>query len=248
MNDLARRIGVLIPPANFVCETEYPHAVPPQFSFHFNRLTRTEREISAASLVAMKHSAISAAKALSYAGMEVIAYACTSGSFLSGASSHEQIADDIGAALKLPAITTSTAILKALRHLKARRVFILTPYPLPVTRETVRFISESGFDVVSSYTFDCPDSSSIAAVPEAAVAALLREKALEFRSKIDAMLVTCTNLRTLGGLEALEAECDVPIVSSNSATLWAAIRILDPALSLPTLGRLGLVPTPGLRR
>lgn len=236
------RIGVLIPPANFSCEAEYPYATPRRFSFHFNRLQRPEAAISAESLLAMKDSALSCAEGLGLAGVDVLAYACTSGSFLAGTGSHREISDQLTAAQRVPAITTSTAVLEALRHLGARRPYVVTPYPEPVTKQTLAYLSAGGFEVPEWHSFDCRDSRGIAAVREADVVEVLVAAARRHgpHGSIDALLVSCTNLRTLGALAELEDRCGLPVVSSNSATIWAAVRAVDSAVPLPALGRLGL--------
>jgi maleate isomerase len=240
------RIGVLIPPANFACETEYPHSTPRRFSFHFSRLQRPETAISAESLLAMKDSALSCAEGLRFAGVDVLAYACTSGSFLAGSGSHREISDQLTSALGVPAITTSTAVLEALRLLGARRLFVVTPYPEAVTKQTLAYLSVGGFEVADWHSFDCPDSRSIAAVREADVIEVLKSAARRYRERgsIDALLVSCTNLRTLGGLAAWEDQYGMPVVSSNSATIWAAIRAVDATVPLPALGRLGVTGVP----
>ncbi|MCW4019071.1 MAG: hypothetical protein NWF00_10410 [Candidatus Bathyarchaeota archaeon] len=42
----------------------------------------------------------------------------------------------------------------------------------------------------------------------------------------EAVFVSCTNFRTLEAIPALEAKLQKPVVNSNSATLWAALRVL----------------------
>lgn len=239
MDTIARRIGVLIPPANFVCETEYPYAVPKDISFHFNRLQRPESTLSAESLVAMKTSAADAARGLAYAGVSAIAYACTSASFLPGAGSHDSVAASLQAALSIPAVTTSTAVLEALARLGSQRPFVVTPYPTHIAEHTNEFLRANHIDPVASFTFNCADSSGIASVSASAIANVIRRET-GGRDGIDAVLISCTNLRSLGYLEALENELGIPVVSSNSATVWAAVRLLDADLPLPALGRLGL--------
>lgn len=189
----------------------------------------------------MKNSALSCAKGLQFAGIDVLAYACTSGSFLEGPDAHRDISNKLTSALRIPAVTTSTAVLEALRHLKASRLFVLTPYPAAVTERTLELLTASGFEVMGSHSFDCPDSRSIAAVREEDVFESLESAARRFRRPggIDALLVSCTNLRTLGRLAQMEERCGMPVVSSNSATVWAAVRSLDARVPLPALGMLG---------
>lgn len=41
-----------------------------------------------------------------------------------------------------------------------------------------------------------------------------------------ALFISCTNLRTVEIIDRLEKELRVPVVSSNTATLWAGMKVL----------------------
>ena len=42
----------------------------------------------------------------------------------------------------------------------------------------------------------------------------------------DGMFISCTNLRTIDVLAQLEAELNVPVISSNLATCWGCLQAL----------------------
>ena len=54
----------------------------------------------------------------------------------------------------------------------------------------------------------------------------------------DALLIACTDLPTLPLVPDLEAALGVPVVTSNNATLWAALRAAGIGDRLEGLGRL----------
>ena len=54
----------------------------------------------------------------------------------------------------------------------------------------------------------------------------------------DACLITCTDFPTLPVHEGLEKKLGVPVVSSNQATLWAALRRAGIGDKIPRLGAL----------
>jgi maleate isomerase len=54
----------------------------------------------------------------------------------------------------------------------------------------------------------------------------------------DCVFISCTNLRTFGVLQNLEEEIGIPVVSSNSATLWDMVRRVGLDGLKPGLGRL----------
>ncbi|MDX1747133.1 MAG: hypothetical protein R3324_14445 [Halobacteriales archaeon] len=50
--------------------------------------------------------------------------------------------------------------------------------------------------------------------------------------------MSCTNFRTLEAIPLLERDLGKPVVSSNSATLWAALNLLGVDTSEVELGTL----------
>ncbi|MCY4108296.1 MAG: hypothetical protein OXG11_04610, partial [Chloroflexi bacterium] len=52
------------------------------------------------------------------------------------------------------------------------------------------------------------------------------------------LFLSCTNLKTFEILEDLERKVGIPVVSSNSASLWAALRALEVDCAISGLGAL----------
>lgn len=236
-HNAVKRIGVLAPPANVALERELPRYLPEGVVTNHNRLSRPEAKLTKASLLAMGESAMRAARDLAYARPDVVMYGCTSGSFLDGFGKEAAIAERITGLIGVPAFTTSTAVLEALHALGARRVFMVTPYPDEVNAHELEFLRHHGFEVPGWDSFRCAVSEEIRAITSEEVAALvLRNRAAI--AGCDAVFVSCTNLLVLDQVEALEAELGVPLVTSNQASLWAALRRLGVAADGVACGRL----------
>ena len=56
--------------------------------------------------------------------------------------------------------------------------------------------------------------------------------------RADGMFLSCTNLRTIDVLAPLEQELQAPVISSNVATAWAALRALQVNEARPGFGSL----------
>lgn len=67
------------------------------------------------------------------------------------------------------------------------------------------------------------------------VAGALADRA--FPHNADAVFVSCTNFRTFEAITALEQKLCKPFISSNSATLWASLRVFGSKCTLE-LGQL----------
>jgi maleate cis-trans isomerase len=54
----------------------------------------------------------------------------------------------------------------------------------------------------------------------------------------DGILISCGNLRTFEAIESLEKDFGLPVVTSNQAGLWQALRMAGIKDKLTDLGRL----------
>ncbi|MEN3293928.1 MAG: maleate isomerase [Burkholderiales bacterium] len=226
MNNQLRRFGVLAPPGNIAMERELPSLLPAGVTLNHNRLSRPGNGITSESLLAMANSIERAAHDLAQAHPEIILYGCTSGSFLAGVGREAEIAQRIADMTGIAAVTTSTAVIAALRAVKAQRVFMVTPYPDDINAHEVEFLAHYGIAVGGSDTFRCQTSEAIRAVASEQVGDLvLRHKA--DIAQCDAVFISCTNLLTTDQIDRLEGELGKPVISSNQASLWTVLRHMD---------------------
>jgi maleate isomerase len=241
--DLIRRIGVLLPPTNAACEAEFPHYMPDACAVHFNRLSRPGTELSHESLLGMIGSVERAARDLADLHPSVMLYACMTGTFLAGHALHGDMGDRIRHETGIPGITTATAVLEALHTLRAKRVFMVTPYPDFINNQEIEFLAFHGITVTRCDSFLHEDSLQNVRKTSAETADLV----LRNRDRLehaDAVFISCTNLKSMDQLARLEAELGIPVISSNSATLWLGLRLIEAQIDRLPLGSLyGLDPT-----
>lgn len=224
--DPIRRVGVLLPPTNAACEAEFPRYMPENCAVHFNRLSRPGTQLSHESLLGMIGSVERAARDLADLRPAVMLYGCMTGTFLAGHALHADMGDRIRRVTGIPGITTATAVLEALHTLRAKRVFMVSPYPAHINEQEVEFLAYHGITVTRWDSFLHEDSLQNVRKTSAETADLvLRNKGrLE---QADAVFISCTNLKSMDQLARLETELEVPVVSSNSATLWLGLRRID---------------------
>jgi len=58
------------------------------------------------------------------------------------------------------------------------------------------------------------------------------------RPESDAIFISCTNFRTLEIIESLENKLGKPVVTSNSASMWQMLRVIQDTRVIPGAGRL----------
>ena len=85
---------------------------------------------------------------------------------------------------------------------------------------------EFDFDVTGTDTFACTHAPMIPALTSSQVADMAVSHALEI-ADADALFISCTNLATMDRIAEMEERHGKPVITSNSATLWRALRAAE---------------------
>lgn len=231
------KLGVIVPPTNTVNEAEWNRMAPPGVTIHATRMQLHTDIASAAGKRALLDDLARHARDLAQAAVNVIAYGCTAGSMTVPAAELPEYMQNVSGCA---AVTTAQALVEALRSLGAKRVAVATPYDEKLNRHEADFLHGHGFDVVAirgmGYGAGGPaEYRNIARVPASEVFAFARDVDIP---AADALLVSCTDLATLDVIERLEAETGKPVISSNQATFWLALRKAGVADRITGMGRL----------
>ena len=150
----------------------------------------------------------------------VVAYACTSGSFVNGVAGERRLAKAMREAGAPAAVTTSGSLLEALMTLGVERIAVATPYGVDVAALLHDFLAEAGVETVSSAHLGL--QGDIWQVPYETTAQLARDADAR---DADAVFVSCTNLATYDLIAPLERELGKPVLTANQVTMWSALRI-----------------------
>ena len=223
MTEPIHRVGLLAPPPNVVMETEFPRFSPPNLFFHTTRLFRSTSDVSRESLFEMSENIEQAAQCIAMVLPELIVFGCTSGSFILGLGWDRDIANRIEKASGVPAITTSTAVVDALNAIEAKRIFMVTPYIKEINVLEVSFLEQHGFKIAGPVSFELRKGEEIAAVPSRKVTDMVLQHR-QLAGECDAIFISCTNLHTMDQIEFLEGKLQLPVITSNQATLWAVLK------------------------
>jgi maleate isomerase len=221
------RLGIVYP-ADGALDDEYWKLVPEGVTVHITRFEATdEQTVEVFEEQALSPDIETAASHLAVIGPNAIAYACTSGSFIYGAGRDLDIIERMEEASGVPCTTTSTALVNAAKTLGVHRLAVAAPYPDDVTQRLRIFLEGSGFDVVSLKGLGL--EHGIYAQPAGAAYGLAKRTDVP---EADAILISCTNFRTVEILDALEQDLGKPVVSANQATMWEMLRLagINPGL------------------
>lgn len=215
------RIGLLVPSVNVVMEPELNLMAPEGVSIHSSRLVISGPS-SCESYANMSAQAGEAASRFRMIDPTIIIFGCTSCSFIeNGMEIKQAIEKEIG----VSAITTSEAVIRALHHLNVHSVAVATPYVDFINEEEKTWLESEGLNITDLQGLELGkneyDRKLIGRQPAEFAYALASRVA---RSHPDCVFISCTNFATAPVIDSLERDLGIPVVTSNQASLWAALR------------------------
>jgi maleate isomerase len=189
-------------------------------SVHFTRIAVSRVGLDGTSDAQFDTAGMEAAAVLlASAGVDVIAWNGTAGSWL-GTTHDRAITDAITAATGVPALTSTQAYLAAFGALDVRSVGIVTPYPDDMNARIAECYLAEGITVTAAQGFDLTETTDIAGIRPEELLAPTRQVA---EGKPDAIAYVCTNLHGADAVEAVEAELALPVLDSVAVTLAACL-------------------------
>ncbi len=225
------RIGLIVPSTNTINEPEWWRMAPAGVTIHTSRVLLTGKA-DIESYNRMADALDRAAEELATAEVDVLAYGCTSGSFICPLP---QLLDKMRAQTGTPVTATAGAVAAALRTLGVRRIAMGTPYVDFVNEAEVAFFESYGFRIVSLHGLKLGDTQEerrgIGRVPPEVVYRMAKEID---RDDAEAIFISCTNLATIDIIAEIERDFGKPVVTSNQACFWACMRLID--LRIPVTG------------
>jgi maleate cis-trans isomerase len=234
------RIGVLLPPGNPTVEPELSAMVPAGVTLHFGRL-ETPPSVGKAGEHAGMEERVRAYReglagptaALSQVRPAVMLLAHTASSYALGYGNEQALVDRIASLAGAPALLAAQAVLAALRHLGVKRLALGTPYPESISRQGKAYWEAAGFEIAGYHRLE--NVTDIYAENEERAYELARRADAP---EADAVLLSGTGLPTVAVLETLERDLGKPVLSSNQASLWRALRMARVRESIAGFGRL----------
>jgi len=200
------------------------------------------REVTISELIKMEKEIEDQALRLADANVDVIGFGCTSGSLFRGLGHDKKIVLKIEKATKTPAVATAGAVVHALSFLSIAKVSVATPYTEEINALEKKFLEENGFVVQKMKGLEIRDNLEIGEQSAETVYNLVKEVD---KPQSDGIFVSCTNIPTTGVITRLEGELKKPIVSSNTATMWAMLRKIGYTRLIKGYGRLLSMPQIG---
>ena len=121
-----------------------------------------------------------------------------------------------------------SSVCEALKVLEVKKIGFVSPYVESVSTEMRGFLVGHGFDVKPLISFEQGSESVVASIKQSDTLKAVVEAATH---DVDAIFVSCTNLKTFAILDQAEAIIGKPVLSSNQVLAWSMLRMAQVCMS-----------------
>ena len=240
------RIGQIVPSSNTTMETEIPAMLrlreqirPERFTFHSARMRM--KHVNKDELAAMDAQSDRCALELSDARVDVLGYACLVAIMAMGRGYHRESETRLQAATEgnqgsAPVVTSAGALVDALRVIGARRIALVAPYMVPLTKMVIDYIEHEGFEVVDWRALEIPDNLEVGRHDPRKLPAIVAGMKTD---DVDAIVLSaCVQMPSLAAIAEVEAATGKPVVTAAVATTYAMLGALGLEQVVPGAGAL----------
>lgn len=218
------RIGMLVPSLNTIAEDDFDRFCPDGVRYHVHRirLRTTPGRVTVDDLGRAYDEAVEAGRTVADLKPQVVAFNCTGASVARGPGGDRLLAERMTQDLGVPATNTMQAIKGALRRFGVRTLVHVCPFAGDSSRIEQESLEHDGFHILKSVALGFSDARTAAGMEVAELAELA---ATHDQPEADAVLLSCANVRALEAVPEVEAKLGKPVVTSNQAMLWDALRL-----------------------
>lgn len=228
------RLGFIIPSSNRMVEPQMQRYAPAGLVPHFMRIGMTGRHD--APLEALMPRIREAASLLKDAKPDIVVFHCTATATAGRADVEREATAEISRLTGKPAISTASAVTAAFDVLDAKRLVFISATKQDRHERKRDSLKESGYEIVVDKAAGLEDSDEICSMPPE----FWYDTAMALRQhdRADAFFISGANMSAIEAIEALERDLLKPVVTSNQAALWYALRRLELPDVVPGLGKL----------
>lgn len=228
-----KKLGLILPSPNIHMEPQFYGLGLSDVGIFTTRVML--KETTEEALVQMEQDLDYASRMLATIHPDVVAYCCTSGSFIRGDAFDNKIIQTMELNCGCPGVTTSSAMCESINLLGVNRICLVTPYTDDINVLEQKYIEGKGIEVVSSFGFQI--------VLNEPLVALTRQQWIDASIEADvpeaeALFLSCTNTKAMLAAEELEQRLGKPVLTSNSVTLWKMLHAIGYTRKVDGCGRL----------
>ena len=228
------RIGLVALSTDLTLEKDITRLIPEQDVCFYTSRVEFINPVTPENLRKMQpHIADAARMILTNQPLASICYGCTSASATLGdeavtASLHEGKPDT-------PSTNPALAGVTAAQALGVQKLALLTPYPEAASQKLADYFAQKGCDIISHHCLNIADDRDIARVNEDDLINMAEQID---QPEADAIFLSCTALPAVAIINRLEDRLGKPVITSNQAMIWMALRLAGCDHQAPQGGKL----------
>ncbi len=222
------RIGILVPFTNTNLEPDMQLLRPAGVSLHFARMGGYDAE-EIPDEVQMQNLGASGLdeplNLLMGAKPDVVLYGCTSATLTHGPEFDRRLTDQIKASSGAKTVTAAGSLVAALQALGASTIGFASPYVPAINELAIDYLAGCGITTVERSEVDetLDNDGQGALDPDAVYELGLKAN----HPQADALVLSCTDMRSVEMIARLEADVGKPVVTSNQAMVFSALHALQ---------------------
>ena len=222
----AFRVGLLVPSSNTVMEVDLYRNLPAPITVHPARMYLEETTPEGERRM-ISEEVPRVAGLLKTLRPNLVVFGCTSAGALSGPNFSREINRNIGAIVGCPVLDILSPVAEELNRVRAKKLAVLTPYSSELNQSIRISLEGLGFQVLSIDGMGITVNFELAAPTAQEIVAFAQKSRVSL--KAEALFISCTNFRALEAMPLLRKHFNLPIVTSNQATIEKIKRIYQGA-------------------
>lgn len=216
------RVGLIVPPANPVAESEIGDLLPRSVRMHVARFAPHPSEDLIERVRSYDKDLGRAAAQFGGMDLDAVALAFAATSFLRGRERDQEILDELRSGRDIPTTNAADAVVRRAQELGEDRVTLVSPYPDELDELAVDYWSAAGLEIVDLLHV-VPPGGSIYRTRSEQVFDVVSRQHLSGKG----MIVLCgTGMATADQLWRIQRVKQQPCISYNSAIAsWLLARV-----------------------
>jgi maleate isomerase len=231
------RLGFLLPPGNPTIEPEMMAMAPQGVSLHFHRMVARGTPGALDGQAERNRSMVDhldeSIEMLALVKPDIIVIAHTATSYDLGRDAEHALLQRLAQASGTRVATAFGAVAAALERLGVKRVALGAPYSAETTAKGKAHLEAHGFGVVGH-----DNLKGVTNIYDETAERAYRLARSVDTPKAEAVFLSGTGMPTVSVLEMLEQDLQKPVISSNSAMMWLALRACGVRAPIAGYGRL----------
>jgi len=227
------KIGLIVPSNNTLIEKEINPILPEGVILHVIRIRTYGSDTE--SIIKMAKNVDRVVQKLSVDNVNVIIYCCLSTSLIMGKDWNKELVDKTSKLRRSPVITAFDATVTGLKELNLSKIGLVSPYPRDVHKLLPKAFANVGIQVVTEINNPIEDIDEVSNVNPSRVYDMARKV---FSKAAEGLCIVATDLPTFPVIQVLEADLGIPVVTTNQAIIYVALKQIGVSFNLPNYGML----------